>query len=469
MAGGTQPRRSDIGGSRHQPTSGAHILSTTGPSGRRRGRWFRGAQPWARGHRPGEPVGTLRSGQGSGKARGTGLALRIIGLRSGTSRQAPPIDDDIPELQAGDADQPVSEGLVQGHHPRTESVTRGGGDRRGGPPERAGLGARGCVPGPSRWMGRGPGQCRRHPSFARSPPDPASRRRQTRPSGPGSASRSRVGRDRDDSPDLRGDERRRHTGAAGRNRDRMSSTHGATAPPTERAGTTDDPTFCRKESTFPVRPSPSSARWRTMRRQRHSKWCASTGSRPPRTSSRWHGSARSSSIGRCPTARPFVLLACIQDGGLLTRDARIHYEGLTRQAAFTALFGTDMSNVRLPDAQVVDVPPRHALRKRMERDRRRTQLHGSLVAQDLGDVGDTRYRRYDHVVTHDRDLVVEAARSLLRWIDRRQGGVGRGRSAESPHAEHRVDGNRNAKPPPHDPAHATGGGDPRLCVPPLAR
>jgi EAL domain-containing protein (putative c-di-GMP-specific phosphodiesterase class I) len=117
---------------------------------------------------------------------------------------------------------------------------------------------------------------------------------------------------------------------------------------------------------------------------------------------------------------PFVLLACIQDGGLLTRDARIHYEGLTRQAAFTALFGTDMSNVRLPDAQVVDVPPRHALANEWNVIVVGPSYTGALVAQDLGDVGDTRYRRYDHVVTHDRDLVVEAARSLLRWIDRRR-------------------------------------------------
>ena len=57
-------------------------------------------------------------------------------------------------------------------------------------------------------------------------------------------------------------------------------------------------------------------RWRDARPQHRSKWCANTGSQRPRTSSRWLGSAPSSSIGRSPTARPFVLLACIQDGGL---------------------------------------------------------------------------------------------------------------------------------------------------------
>jgi DICT domain-containing protein len=41
---------------------------------------------------------------------------------------------------------------------------------------------------------------------------------------------------------------------------------------------------------------------------------------------------------------------------------------------------------------------------------------GALVARDRGEAAEEPYRRYDHIVTHDRDLVVEAARSLLGWI-----------------------------------------------------
>jgi DICT domain-containing protein len=69
----------------------------------------------------------------------------------------------------------------------------------------------------------------------------------------------------------------------------------------------------------------------------------------------------------------------------------------------------------------VDVPIRHALANEWNVIVVGPSYTGALVAQDLGDVGDTRHRRYEHIVTHDRDLVVEAARSLLRWIDRRQG------------------------------------------------
>lgn len=40
----------------------------------------------------------------------------------------------------------------------------------------------------------------------------------------------------------------------------------------------------------------------------------------------------------------------------------------------------------------------------------------ALVALDLGDVGEDARRRFDYVVTHDRQLVIEAARSLLHWL-----------------------------------------------------
>jgi DICT domain-containing protein len=40
----------------------------------------------------------------------------------------------------------------------------------------------------------------------------------------------------------------------------------------------------------------------------------------------------------------------------------------------------------------------------------------ALVARDLGDDGPDERRRYDVVVTHDRDLVIRAAETLLRRL-----------------------------------------------------
>jgi hypothetical protein len=40
----------------------------------------------------------------------------------------------------------------------------------------------------------------------------------------------------------------------------------------------------------------------------------------------------------------------------------------------------------------------------------------ALAAGDLGDGGPEERRRYDVVVTHDRDLVIRAAEPLLRRL-----------------------------------------------------
>jgi len=39
-----------------------------------------------------------------------------------------------------------------------------------------------------------------------------------------------------------------------------------------------------------------------------------------------------------------------------------------------------------------------------------------LLARDLGDEGPDHERRFDYVVTYDRDLVLAAATSLLRRV-----------------------------------------------------
>jgi EAL domain-containing protein (putative c-di-GMP-specific phosphodiesterase class I) len=118
---------------------------------------------------------------------------------------------------------------------------------------------------------------------------------------------------------------------------------------------------------------------------------------------------------------PFVLLACFQDGRGLTREHRVHYEELARQASFAAVFGTNLSAMALLDSQVVDVPADLALFREWNVIVLGPNYTAAVVARDLGDGGEEQYRRYDHIVTHDRELVVEASRSLLRWIDRRMG------------------------------------------------
>jgi DICT domain-containing protein len=45
-----------------------------------------------------------------------------------------------------------------------------------------------------------------------------------------------------------------------------------------------------------------------------------------------------------------------------------------------------------------------------------THFAGALVSRDLGDSGPDMQRRFDFTITHDRELVLTAARALLRRI-----------------------------------------------------
>jgi len=117
---------------------------------------------------------------------------------------------------------------------------------------------------------------------------------------------------------------------------------------------------------------------------------------------------------------PSVLLACFQDGRQLPSETLTHYGDLAQKASFTAIFGAHMAKVMLPAVHMVDLAPDNTLCHEWNVIVVGPNYTGALVARDLGETGEDRHRRYDHIVTHDRDLVVEAARSLLSGIGRRR-------------------------------------------------
>ncbi|HYA68097.1 MAG TPA: EAL domain-containing protein [Acidimicrobiales bacterium] len=118
---------------------------------------------------------------------------------------------------------------------------------------------------------------------------------------------------------------------------------------------------------------------------------------------------------------PAVLLACFQDGRSISSRLRAHYQDLARRMSFTAVFGAHMANLSLPDIRVVPLEPNEPLSREWNVIVVGPNYTGALVARDLEEYGEDRHRRFDHIVTHDRDLVVEAARSLLGWIGRSRG------------------------------------------------
>ena len=118
-------------------------------------------------------------------------------------------------------------------------------------------------------------------------------------------------------------------------------------------------------------------------------------------------------IGECA-----VVLSTFQHDRHLTAGTLRRYEQLASTATLVGMFGAEVDaqpaagvrGVRLDRADplsdewdVVVVGPHFA---------------AALLARDVGDTGPDPERRFDYRVSYDRDLVVEAARRLLRRMGR---------------------------------------------------
>jgi EAL domain-containing protein (putative c-di-GMP-specific phosphodiesterase class I) len=113
---------------------------------------------------------------------------------------------------------------------------------------------------------------------------------------------------------------------------------------------------------------------------------------------------------------PTVILACFQHAEFFTPRIAKRYGELASATAFTAALGVELeaepapgvrgavlaADDRLTDEwNVLVVGPHYA---------------GALVARDLGDTGPDPERRFEYAVTHDREVILEASRSLFRWV-----------------------------------------------------
>ena len=110
-----------------------------------------------------------------------------------------------------------------------------------------------------------------------------------------------------------------------------------------------------------------------------------------------------------------VVLGGFQESAYFS-GARARYAKLAKRAVFTAALGAGLSvepaegvrgialanDDRLLDEWTVIVIGAH--------------MATALVARDCGDLGADLDRRFDFVITHDRDLVIAAARAMLSWI-----------------------------------------------------
>ena len=113
-----------------------------------------------------------------------------------------------------------------------------------------------------------------------------------------------------------------------------------------------------------------------------------------------------------------VLLSAFQEAKRFTPATVRRYESLAAECAFVAAFGVGMAARPAVGVRGARLDPDDALRGEWSVVVLGPHFGAALVAVDLGDEGPDMERRFDYVITHDRQAVVDAARTLMRRVER---------------------------------------------------
>lgn len=111
-----------------------------------------------------------------------------------------------------------------------------------------------------------------------------------------------------------------------------------------------------------------------------------------------------------------VLLSTFEDDRHFTAGTAERYEKLARHCSFVGALGVGMEAEPVPGVRGARLEPDDPLRGEWVVCAVGPHFAGMLAAKDLGDVGPDRQRRFEMVITHDRELVIEGARTLLSRI-----------------------------------------------------
>lgn len=111
-----------------------------------------------------------------------------------------------------------------------------------------------------------------------------------------------------------------------------------------------------------------------------------------------------------PTA---VVLAAFQHRDHFTPRTTARYVELARRAALVGALGADMPTDPAPGVRGAQLGPDDPIRKEWDIAVISPHFAAALVARDLGDTGPEERRRFDYVLTYDRDRVTAVAHALL--------------------------------------------------------
>jgi EAL domain-containing protein (putative c-di-GMP-specific phosphodiesterase class I) len=113
---------------------------------------------------------------------------------------------------------------------------------------------------------------------------------------------------------------------------------------------------------------------------------------------------------------PPMLLACFQEARHFTPATKRRYARIAKHSPLVAALGVGLDREPVLGVRGADLDAADSLRGEWNVIVVGPHQAAALVARDLGDTGPEPDRRFDFAVTHDRALVVEAARSLLNWL-----------------------------------------------------
>ena len=113
---------------------------------------------------------------------------------------------------------------------------------------------------------------------------------------------------------------------------------------------------------------------------------------------------------------PPVLLACFQEARHFSTATRVRYAHIATRSPLVAALGVGLGDEPMPGVRGASLTPDDPLRGEWNVLVVGSHQAAALVAKDLGDTGPERDRRFAFAITHDRALVIEAARTLLQWL-----------------------------------------------------
>ena len=111
-----------------------------------------------------------------------------------------------------------------------------------------------------------------------------------------------------------------------------------------------------------------------------------------------------------------VLLACFQDRRRFGARTRRRYAELAARGVFTAVLGRDMPARPVPGIRGTRLDPADPLGREWAVIVLGAHFAAALLARERDDGPDSRERVFDFVVTHDRELVIAAARPVLKRV-----------------------------------------------------